>query len=102
MKMVRIITKVVMVMARMEVMEQSALCCHIHDGLPPQMHQLINNRITLLNKRERAKFFFFFIISSSLDTGNLNPIWPGLFWCIRDLGGGAHRAAPKYLWVGEG
>ena len=22
----------------------------------------------------------------------VNPIWPSLFWCIRDLGGGAHCA----------
>ena len=59
MKMVRIITKVVMVMARMEVMEPSALCCQIHDCLSPQMHQSINNRITLLKKENAQKKEFF-------------------------------------------
>ena len=34
-------------------------------------------------KRESSNFWQF------------NPIWPSLFWCIRDLGGGT-----KYLWAG--
>ena len=30
-----------------------------------------------------------------------NPIWPGLFWCLRDPEGGT-LCPPKYLWVGWG
>ena len=29
-----------------------------------------------------------------------NPIWPGLFWCLRDPEGGT-LCPPKYLWVRE-
>ena len=72
MKMVRIITKVAVVMTRMEVMEPNALCCQIHDCLSPQMHQSINNRITLLKKENARKKVFF--ISSPLDTGDLKLI----------------------------
>ena len=56
MKMVRIFTKVVMVMARMEVMEPNAV--RFMMGFPPQMHQSINNRITLL-KKENARLKVF-------------------------------------------
>ena len=38
---------------------------------------------------------------NSLPSSSLNSIWPGLFWCIRDPGGG-HIPPPKYLWVGWG
>ena len=61
-----------MMKARMEVMERNALCCQIHDCLSPQMHQSINNRITLLKKENARKKSFF--ISSSVDTGDLKLI----------------------------
>ena len=45
MKMVRIIAKVAMMMARIEVMEPNALCCQIHDGLSPS-NASINQQLT--------------------------------------------------------
>ena len=72
--MVRIITKVAMMKARMEVMEPNALCCQIHDCLFLQMHQSINNRITLLKKENARKKSFFYQFITGHCTGDLKLI----------------------------
>ena len=54
-------------------MEPSALYCQILDGLPPQRHQSINNRITLLKKKNARKKVFYQFITRHC-TGDLKLI----------------------------